>query len=115
MSFLGQEETVDIFECPNCKHFNSSKSENCKQCSMPFSEEQKQAAIEKTKLETKRHNIAYYKNILIVGILMFLGGGFASIVFLFLGRISFWLVIITLVGIGQVFWGVRGLIAEKKA
>ncbi|MDQ6788504.1 MAG: hypothetical protein M3033_17000 [Acidobacteriota bacterium] len=120
MSFLGQEETIDVFQCQNCNHFNSSKMEKCGKCSMSFSAEQKQSAIEKTKLETKQHNIKYYKNILIIGMLMFLGGGALITFNLYgiysgkIGTLSLRLFLLMFVGIGQILWGARGLRAESK-
>lgn len=118
--FLGQEESLDVFRCSNCQHFNSSKAVKCGKCSMPFSDEQKQTAIERTKLETKRHNVGYYKKIIIAGAAMFLGcGGLTLLLLLPLyfgedGRISFWLVGLTFVGAGEILWGLRGLRAESK-
>lgn len=119
-NFLGQEESVDVFQCPNCSHFNSSKAQACGKCSTTFSDGQKQSAIEKTKLETKRHNLKYYKNVLITGALMFLGGGSLTFINIYTvytgngGRFSMWLVALTLLGFGNILWGVRGWRAESK-
>lgn len=119
-SLLGQEETVDVFQCPSCTHFNSSKAQVCGNCAMPFSDEQKQSAIEKTKLETKRHNLKYYKNVLLVGLAMFFGGGVLTFMNIYAvyagatGRFSLWLVILTFLGFGNILWGIHGLVTESR-
>lgn len=114
MSILEQSEEIKVFPCPSCRKTISSKASRCKYCDTQVSDEVKTAAIEAEEQENRRIDSEFHRNIMLIGIaVFFVGAGLlgVSIINVYSGRGGFfiWSPIITLVGIGQVIYGLVGM------
>lgn len=114
MSILEQNEEIKVFPCPSCRKAISSKASQCKYCETPISDDVKTAAIEAEEKENRRIDAEFHRNIMLIGIaITFVGAGLLgiSILNVYSGRGGFfiWSPIITLVGIGQVIYGLVGM------
>ena len=120
MSLSLNEDEIKVFRCPNCKQFISNKSDKCRFCSFEITEEIKHRESELQQAEDKGFRINTNKNILYVGLGIFaLGLSLLSfsLVTIFStgqGRFFIWSPIITLVGLGQIIYGLYGIYQEKK-
>lgn len=79
MSFLPEGLKTQTFPCPNCQQYISSEVPVCRFCSMPITEELKQAAIKKELNEKKIINLNWHKNTLALGLVLFGVGVFLLI------------------------------------
>ena len=119
MSILEQNEELRVFPCPECRKTISSLASQCKYCNAAISEEVKLAAIEAEEEENRRIDSEFHRNIMLIGIAVALAGAGllgVSIVNVYSGRGGFfiWSPIITLVGIGQIFYGLVGMRKAKR-
>ena len=120
MSLSLNDDEIKVFRCPNCKQFISTKSDNCRFCSLPITDEIKLKEVDLQEKDDKVFRINIHKNMLYLGIGVFLLGGyllFSSIFSVFYtneGRFFIWSPIITLVGLGQIIYGLYGIYQEKK-
>lgn len=119
MSFLKQEDEVRVFPCPGCRRPISSTAESCRYCSIPISEEVKAAAIDGWEKETRSHDVEFHRNIALIGAVIFLAGiGLLtmSVVNISSGKGGFfvWSPILTVVGFGQIVYGVFGMRKAKR-
>lgn len=79
----------------------------------------KEAAIGTEDKEVKEANRKFYKSVMYVGIALFLVGGFlvlqsvASILMFGKGQFFIWSPFLTLLGVGQIIYGLNGIRKER--
>ncbi len=118
-NLLGVSKELKVFKCPNCNEYISSNKENCPKCSFQITDYAKSLAIQTQDEEVKEANRKFYRTILYTGIGIFLIGGLmllsSTVTMLSTGtlRIVIWSPFLTVLGLGQIFYGLNGLRKEK--
>jgi hypothetical protein len=109
-----------VFRCPNCQQFISTKVDKCRFCSINVTDEIKLKGIEEQENEDKAHRVKDHKNWLYSGIGVFALGLFLfgyslfTIYFTNHGRFFIWSPILVLVGLGQILYSIFDIYNEKK-
>ncbi|CAN5225399.1 hypothetical protein BH10ACI1_BH10ACI1_24930 [soil metagenome] len=112
-------EDYQVFQCPNCQQFISTRNNSCRFCSLPLTNEIKLQGIEvaaenNRKFRFKNSKIWFYSGIGVFGL------GILLLAFSILsvnageGRLFIWSPIITLIGLGQMINGIIGMRDERK-
>jgi RNA polymerase subunit RPABC4/transcription elongation factor Spt4 len=116
-SIFGETESA-VFQCPSCKQYISGDSTTCRLCSSPITVEMKQIAIAKEKKSVTDAAVSYYGKFAGIGALMFFGGGAAVALNAFsasLGERFFTRsLIVSVLGLGQLIYGLHGIYKEKR-
>ncbi len=112
--------SYEVFQCPECQQFISTKYEVCRFCEFPLSDEIKAGAIAKTNNDNTQYRLKMHKAVLYSGLGIFVIGvglSFISIVSIFYTRQGFyfpWSPIIVLFGLGQMLIGFMSIREERK-
>ncbi len=119
MSFLNQEDELKVFACPGCRRPISSLADSCKYCNLPLSGDVKSAAIAASEEENRSHDVEFHRNIALIGAVIFLAGiGLLtmSVVNMYSGTGGFfiWSPVLTVVGFGQIIYGLFGMRKAKR-
>lgn len=117
---MGNWDSPQVFQCPNCQQYISTKYDACRFCSLVLTDEVKAKAVEKEEDGNRQYRYDNYKKVFYVGIGVFAFGAFllmvsiGSILFTPEGRFFVWSPIITLVGVFQMIGALFGMRDERK-
>ncbi|MDQ6786184.1 MAG: hypothetical protein M3033_05125 [Acidobacteriota bacterium] len=112
--------SYEVFKCPNCQQFISTKQDACRFCSFQLNDDIKAKAIMKEADDTRQYRRNMHKKVLYVGLGIFAIGAVLSIatfITLFVSGSGFyfpWSPVIVLFGLGQMLIGLLGIIGERK-
>lgn len=112
--------SYEVFKCPNCQQFISTKYDACRFCSFPLNDEIKAQAIEKEADDTRQYRFKMSKKVLYVGFGIFAIGAVLSLISVFSiffagqGFYFPWSPVIVLFGLGQMLIGLFGIFEERK-
>lgn len=76
MNLIPEELKIQRFPCPNCGQIVSSEVDTCKFCSMPLGADVKKTAIGKELDEKEKINLNRHKNMMVLGLGIFMFGIF---------------------------------------
>lgn len=109
-----------VFRCPNCTKFISTAVDTCRFCSIPVTDEIKRKGVSEQEGEDRGFRVNVQKKFFYSGIgvfalgLVLLAYSLFSIYFTSEGVFFLWSPVITLVGLGQIVYGLIGIYGEKK-
>lgn len=112
--------SYEVFQCPKCHQYISTKYDVCRFCSLPLTEEIKVQAIGKEEEGSRQHRINSHKTFLYTGLATFGLGVFlllfsvTTILFTREGRFFIWSPVLIVLGLGQIYMGYSDMRREKK-
>jgi len=112
--------SYEVFQCPSCQQYISTKYDVCRFCSLPLSDEVKTKAVEQEAEGTRQYRLNMHKGVLWSGLGIFAIGlvlSVISIFSIFIAEQGFyfpWSPVIVLWGLGQMLIGLNSIRDERK-
>ena len=110
----------EVFRCPGCREFISTRVNECRFCSIPITDEIKLRESNRQANEDRAFRINNQKKWLYGGIGVFalgvllLGASIFTVLYSQNGRIFIWSPVLILVGLGQIIYSLFDIYNEKK-